>query len=387
MQMTTCPRCHEPVRLPQVAKDAEVRCPWCGDRYTMEEALRKLPPLLEVVAEGSGAREAALLGGLPGQVNFAGANSFELCLEESQGSTAGVSREKIAFQPLETDLATRQRMRQRRNQGSPVWGVVKVALGGIAGCFIALVILQAMGRLPDLGFWPFQGPGTRIWGANERPFRGGGFRRPPRLQDAPTDELMGQGANGVRVGEGDPLEMPSFPLTEPAQTTTAQTTTDSWPLEARWQRYLSDLAAADEANQSETAVKTEAAGDLVDLLIGVEAEVPKGRMDTFVLELAKDVPLMKQMNAIAKQRLEAIAAGSPPTSIVMFAILDKTETGWQVKRSANDESPIALKWQEDPGLESGRSVLVLGDYAATENLREIAVKYLGALSDGKKRSY
>jgi len=383
MQVTACPRCHEPVRLPQVASDAEVRCPWCGDCYTLEEALRKLPPLLEVVAGGSVPSGEASLSGYPGHVDFGGAESFELRVEEHPlGSVAASSREKIAFQPLATDLATRQQMRKRRNQGSPVWGMLKVILGGMAGCVTALVILQAMGRLPDLGFWPFQGPGTRIWGANERPFRGGGFRRPPRLQDAPADDLMGQGASGVRAGEGDSLDMPSFPLTEPNESAAGES-----PLEIRWKKYLSDLAAADEANQSETAVKVAAAGELVDLLSSVEDGVSKDAMDTFVSGLAKDVPLMKQMNAIAKQRLEAIAEGSPPTSVVLFAILDRTESGWQVKRSANDESPIALKWQDASGIESGRSVLVLGDYTASEGGREITVKYLGALSEERKRSY
>ena len=53
MSTTSCPRCSGQVTLPVGAgNNAQVRCPLCGERYSLADALVNMPPLLEVVEAG-----------------------------------------------------------------------------------------------------------------------------------------------------------------------------------------------------------------------------------------------------------------------------------------------------------------------------------------------
>ena len=82
----SCPRCGDPVRLPDqvVPVDSTVRCNWCQETYTLAEISRDIPPELEIVSMGTGSET------LPGgSIDLAAAHSMA-------GATDDVGRTTLA---------------------------------------------------------------------------------------------------------------------------------------------------------------------------------------------------------------------------------------------------------------------------------------------------
>src|SRR3954462_4324045 len=54
MSISSCPRCSQQITLPiGISNSAKVRCPICRAQYSLADALVNMPPLLEVVGDGS----------------------------------------------------------------------------------------------------------------------------------------------------------------------------------------------------------------------------------------------------------------------------------------------------------------------------------------------
>src|SRR4051812_12886127 len=54
MSISSCPRCSQQITLPiGISNSAKVRCPICRAQYSLADALVNMPPLLEVVDDGS----------------------------------------------------------------------------------------------------------------------------------------------------------------------------------------------------------------------------------------------------------------------------------------------------------------------------------------------
>lgn len=141
-----------------VGEDAVVRCPLCGEEYALAEAMRELPPLLEIVSAGTSAEPSRALAGP--------AVALEPAFEPSGEPNALAFRLSDRVSPKETEVGelasgasaefdfaaetpaptarggkTSARPSPRRASKSPVAEVVKVALGGVAGLVIAQLIL------------------------------------------------------------------------------------------------------------------------------------------------------------------------------------------------------------------------------------------------------
>lgn len=173
-----CPRCQEPVRLPEVAPETRLRCPWCREEYSAGDAAETLPPLLEVVSPESAvfpepAVSPETMSPDPLAARFAAGD--EPAVEQSQYDFAGLAIGNAIEVPAESFSAASQietaspaaspagRSAMRRRSSNPLVSLLKVAGGGVAGIVLALLILQVIGRAPDLGVWPFEGPGSPLW--------------------------------------------------------------------------------------------------------------------------------------------------------------------------------------------------------------------------------
>ena len=55
MNLCTCPRCDEPIRLPEcpLPEETQAECPWCLERFSLAEISKQLPPLVELF-DGAG---------------------------------------------------------------------------------------------------------------------------------------------------------------------------------------------------------------------------------------------------------------------------------------------------------------------------------------------
>lgn len=85
------------------------------------------------------------------------------------------------------------RPQARKQAGSPVMAIAKVALGGLLALPIAGGILQLVGRpLPiDLGFWPFTGPGTPAASSGTR------AAAPLPINDDRQDDVVDESTSGA----------------------------------------------------------------------------------------------------------------------------------------------------------------------------------------------
>lgn len=216
MQGAQCPRCHENVRVPEAAETAVVRCPWCGEEYSLGECLRGLPPALILVSPLDSAGSSAAFQDVESygfdDEDTDDAEEYQLKAHPSDPFPALMTTESVAV-----GAGTRSypavhgdRQQRRRRGGNPLLGALKIAAGGAVGIFLALVILQTIGRLPDLGFWPFRGPETAFWGGDDsgdrgrrRAMRPSGFDRSNPSEDARTDQPA--------IGRGRELDLPALP--------------------------------------------------------------------------------------------------------------------------------------------------------------------------------
>ena len=75
MNLSTCPLCDEPIRLPelQLPEETQAECPWCLERFSLAAISKQLPPLVELFDDaGMPVQSMATVGAIDGN-NFAGA--------------------------------------------------------------------------------------------------------------------------------------------------------------------------------------------------------------------------------------------------------------------------------------------------------------------------
>lgn len=180
MSEPCCPRCGEPVRLPAVipSADAAVRCPWCGGQFGIGEVTAKLPPMLELLPVDADVSGAAAAGSAFDDLQAQ--NDWEEPFAEPVDDDVSVidADDPFSFAPDPTvqppatglggmHVATRPRAQRRV---SVTKALVQWVGGGVAGIAIALAILYAIGKPPELGFWPFDGSAASDGGPPPRPF-------------------------------------------------------------------------------------------------------------------------------------------------------------------------------------------------------------------------
>ncbi len=163
MTVVSCPRCHDEVSLPVGAPgSARVRCPLCSEEYVLAEALRSVPPTLELLdtvsgdssiwSDGSGRRqreeEAAERAADSGE--FAGLMEMEPAQEDRAGEPEGGEDSPgsaFAFgggaANSGTATATRPvtRPRAKKKKANPVLAFLPVVLGGLIALPLAQLVL------------------------------------------------------------------------------------------------------------------------------------------------------------------------------------------------------------------------------------------------------
>ena len=185
MIISNCPRCQEGFRVPlgTMPDDAYAMCPWCHETFPLVEVLNHLPPALQIltadgepiaimepVASYSAAGIQALAGASTGatetgiadypQTNDVSGSDQQwdptaLNFGADSGQTDGGWNPGATSQAAPMSVSPRPN--RRKKGGSGIRSMVQVVVGGLLSVPIALAILLAVGRAPDLGFWPFDG--------------------------------------------------------------------------------------------------------------------------------------------------------------------------------------------------------------------------------------
>jgi len=156
MIVVSCPKCHDPVSLPEgSAAESRVECPLCHDEYVLSEILDRLPPKLIVLdAGGNGQGEAAPFPAVTtdegpdpfaalgaGGEAAAAASPFAVDASTDEGAASGGA--------ATTRPRARRRPRPTRKPKSGAMEVAKIVGGGILGLIIAqFIIWWGIGKDP-----------------------------------------------------------------------------------------------------------------------------------------------------------------------------------------------------------------------------------------------
>jgi hypothetical protein len=157
MTIIACPKCKDEVRAPARAPEsAIVRCPLCAEEYRLGDALKQLPPEL-IVVSGMTAADDSDPYLSPAEAGYE-ADDYRVA-ESDAGLSGGVFG---TTGPGASDAAVmRPRIsgsRPKRKEKSMVGEMVKVVLGGVVGCSLAIPIIWWFGHSDPFGLVPVVSP-------------------------------------------------------------------------------------------------------------------------------------------------------------------------------------------------------------------------------------
>jgi hypothetical protein len=409
--ISNCPRCGEPVRVPEVDDQSEVRCPWCRETFVLRDVFATLPPILEVVSqigsptdypiETSQAAQSAspsVDGGGYEPADIEGADveaeeDFEfdaIAPTEFEGGRPGFvefgSGERLTHSRRSPDTAKRatsrslsrsgdRAARSRRKRDSPFVGFLKMAGGGVAGLLLAMLILQYMRRLPDMGFWPFRGPSLSM-------FEGLGGKKSSNETVKSTDS-----SNAIPKLDVPNFDVPAMIESETSadkMVTTEPGTVDFASLEkVNSQLLLEALDAAEDTLSNHLATKDSGdlprvASQLFDQLAivgerfaavdSIPAEAIL-RLDALLSSLSGDKGLLKEALmysfpktevAVASFRTQELSDSQPPGAAVLGKPFEEAGV-WYLgqKQSPIDGLPLVLSESQIENI-SAQPILVIG---------------------------
>lgn len=141
MLLSSCPRCHDSIRIPATAQvKSVVRCPRCREEFPMHEIMDQLPPEAEIVS-GPGA-----IGHTVMPTNLADATEYVLAGEEAREADPDFRFKetgslKSDVQPMAKIDSSRPPRRPKRPEPNMAAELVKVVVGGLVGLTLAYLIV------------------------------------------------------------------------------------------------------------------------------------------------------------------------------------------------------------------------------------------------------
>ncbi|RCS40472.1 hypothetical protein DTL42_24155 [Bremerella cremea] len=149
MLLSSCPRCHDSIRIPASAQSHSiVRCPRCCEEFPLNEILDQLPPEAEIVS-GPGSQEHTVM-----PTSLADATEYVLAGEETKPAvpdfrfkeTGSLRPDMPPMAKIDSSRPSRKPKRPEPNLGLEF---VKVVVGGIVGLGLAVMaIIWTMHRDP-----------------------------------------------------------------------------------------------------------------------------------------------------------------------------------------------------------------------------------------------
>jgi len=241
MNISNCPRCDEPFRVPvgDLSPDAYAQCPWCSETFPLSEVLNRLPPVLTLLsADGTpvelahqpfvASTESTAQESLPSINNFtvddgavANDETVEFVEETPFDPIVPVEPDHIGMsEPLVSASPTIQATR-RRQSGGGLRSLLRIVFGGMLSVPIAYGILWGLGTI---GYGPLaesSGPGSNRVVAS-KPVDLTVDRRPPIQSPSPNESVSDDLSNGEAYSKPAPAES-SLTLPEMNLSTTEPT--------------------------------------------------------------------------------------------------------------------------------------------------------------------
>lgn len=149
MTIVRCPRCRDEVTVPpRAGGGALVRCPLCLEQYLLSEAIAQMPPALVMVSENIREGFAAPV------IEEAGVHTGDEYLLSGAGTAPLVTPTTRDALATATALKLSRRPRGAQRKTHFLIEMAKVALGGIAGLLLGLLVLWWVFRTDPLELGP-----------------------------------------------------------------------------------------------------------------------------------------------------------------------------------------------------------------------------------------
>ncbi len=209
MIISNCPRCHELYRIPtgSLPQNVYAQCPWCQETFSLQEAMRSLPPVLKLIGAdgrpvapvsapsigyetagiGTGMSAAASGFAISDERDSGGLDDFDevstydeddatgdLDVPTSRGHDASLDDEidpefvindstrAAAIAPMRVQAPRVSGPARRKKSGSPIKTLLGFGMGAALAVPAAAAILLGLDQLgyttaPNLGVWPMDG--------------------------------------------------------------------------------------------------------------------------------------------------------------------------------------------------------------------------------------
>ncbi|MGE0755381.1 MAG: hypothetical protein AB7F89_05050 [Pirellulaceae bacterium] len=151
MTVVLCPKCREQVSLPLgTSPETRVRCPLCREEYALQQAVRQLPPCLEIVEPRAGTIEATRTDDANSPVSWDAPFSLPPSAEDVPSAPAvahsepPVPRFELEAAAARVPRVPTSRPRSRRKTNSPLRAIIQIVGGGMLGLLIAQLVLWWM---------------------------------------------------------------------------------------------------------------------------------------------------------------------------------------------------------------------------------------------------
>ncbi|MBA2114532.1 hypothetical protein [Bremerella alba] len=144
MLSSSCPRCHDSIRIPAFAKETSViRCPRCTEEFPLSEIFSSLPPEAEIVSGPGSEVNIAAPAGLAdtSEYNLVGASNeptTDFQIRDSGPLASGPPMAKID--------SSRPSRKPKKSEPNPILEFAKIIVGGAAGLAIAVVAIMWFGH-------------------------------------------------------------------------------------------------------------------------------------------------------------------------------------------------------------------------------------------------
>lgn len=253
MLLSSCPRCHDSIRIPATAKEMSViRCPRCSEEFPLSEIFSSLPPEAEIVSGPGSEINVAVPAGLADTTEYSLAGESSGPKTDFQIKDSGPLSSSAPMAKVDSSRPTRK---PKKSEPNVILEFAKIVVGGAAGLGIAVMMIMWFGHQDVFKIVPKLPPQAY-------------FLVPEELRTPAMRELANSGGSPSETPPEENVPVESIPTEEPAEEEPEEDTSntddqvsrnkpandaDQSPLAAAFQQQVN--AAKQAASQSKPDVK------------------------------------------------------------------------------------------------------------------------------------
>lgn len=231
MLLSSCPRCHDSIRIPAMAKEMSViRCPRCSEEFPLSEIFSSLPPEAEIVSGPGSEINIAVPAGLADTTEYSLAGErneprTDFQIKDSGPLSSGAPMAKVD--------SSRPPRKPKKSEPNVILEFAKIVVGGAAGLGIAVMMIMWFGHQDVFKIVPKLPPQAY-------------FLVPEELRTAEMRELANSGNSPSESNPDSSVPVESIPTEQPVEKEPEEDTSNT-------DDQVSRNKPADDADQSPLA--------------------------------------------------------------------------------------------------------------------------------------